>query len=121
MHPSMRPKSISAPSSKTSIIAADCTPRSATNPRLSSKPNCGNRKPSERTQPRLCHSNPVSQPRGAVQMLQLRSQETLDGGDHKWLKARHHFVVSADGNPANGPLGALVVWNDDQIAPGAGF
>jgi redox-sensitive bicupin YhaK (pirin superfamily) len=54
-------------------------------------------------------------------MLQLRTKETLDGGDCGWLKARHHFVVSADGNPANGPLGALVVWNDDEIAPGTGF
>lgn len=54
-------------------------------------------------------------------MLQLRSKETLDHGDRGWLKARHHFVVSADGNPANGPLGALVVWNDDEIAPGTGF
>ena len=26
-----------------------------------------------------------------------------------------------DGNPANKPLGALVVWNDDEIAPGTGF
>src|SRR6201995_2880839 len=54
-------------------------------------------------------------------MLQLRSKETLDHGDRAWVKARHHFVVSADGNPANGPLGALVVWNDDEIAPGTGF
>jgi len=54
-------------------------------------------------------------------MLQLRSNETLDHGDRGWLKARHHFVVSTDGNPENGPLGALVVWNDDEIAPGAGF
>jgi quercetin 2,3-dioxygenase len=54
-------------------------------------------------------------------MLQLRSKETLDHGDRGWLNARHHFVVSADGNPANGPLGALVVWNDDEIAPGTGF
>ena len=54
-------------------------------------------------------------------MLQLRSKETLDGGDHGWLKARHHFVVFAKGNPANRPLGALVVWNDDEIAPGTGF
>ncbi|GLR83627.1 pirin family protein [Bradyrhizobium iriomotense] len=54
-------------------------------------------------------------------MLQLRSNETLDHGDRGWLKARHHFIVSADGNPANGPLGALVVWNDDEIAPGTGF
>jgi redox-sensitive bicupin YhaK (pirin superfamily) len=29
--------------------------------------------------------------------------------------------VTRDGNPANGPLGALVVWNDDEIAPGTGF
>jgi quercetin 2,3-dioxygenase len=54
-------------------------------------------------------------------MLQLRSKETLDHCNRGWLKARHHFVVSADGNPANGPLGALVVWNDDEIAPGTGF
>jgi redox-sensitive bicupin YhaK (pirin superfamily) len=54
-------------------------------------------------------------------MLQIRSKDTLDQGDHGWLKARHHFVVSADGNPANAPLGALVVWNDDEIAPGTGF
>jgi quercetin 2,3-dioxygenase len=54
-------------------------------------------------------------------MLQLRSKETLDHGDRGWLKARYHFVVSADGNPANRALGALVVWNDDEIAPGTGF
>ena len=54
-------------------------------------------------------------------MLQLRSRETLDHGDHGWLKARHHFVVSANGNRAHGPLGALVVWNDDEIAPRTGF
>jgi hypothetical protein len=54
-------------------------------------------------------------------MLQLRSQDTLDRADHGWLRARHHFVVSANGNRANGPLGALVVWNDDEIAPGTGF
>jgi len=54
-------------------------------------------------------------------MLQLRTNETLDGGDHGWLKARHHFAVSTNGNPANGPLGALIVWNDDEIAPSTGF
>ncbi len=54
-------------------------------------------------------------------MLQLRPRETLDYGDRGWLKARHHFVVSAAGNRANHPLGALVVWNDDEIAPGTGF
>jgi hypothetical protein len=54
-------------------------------------------------------------------MLQVRSSPTLDGGDFGWLKARHHFAVTHDGNPANGPLGPLVVWNDDEIAPGTGF
>jgi redox-sensitive bicupin YhaK (pirin superfamily) len=54
-------------------------------------------------------------------MLQLRSTETLDHGDHGWLKARHHFVVSTKGNLAHGPLGPLVVWNDDEISPGTGF
>ena len=54
-------------------------------------------------------------------MLQVRSSSTLDGGDFGWLKAKHHFAVSAAGNVANGPLGALVVWNDDEIAPGTGF
>jgi redox-sensitive bicupin YhaK (pirin superfamily) len=54
-------------------------------------------------------------------MLQIRPSSTLDGGDFGWLKAKHHFVVSPDGNPANKSLGALVVWNDDEIAPGTGF
>ena len=54
-------------------------------------------------------------------MLQLRSNETLDRADYGWLKAHHHFVVSPKGNLAHGPLGALVVWNDDEIAPGSGF
>jgi quercetin 2,3-dioxygenase len=54
-------------------------------------------------------------------MLQIRSSATLDGGDFGWLKAKHHFAVGPDGNPANTALGALVVWNDDEIAPGTGF
>jgi redox-sensitive bicupin YhaK (pirin superfamily) len=56
-----------------------------------------------------------------ARMLQVRSSPTLDGGDYGWLKARHHFAVTRDGNLANGPLGPLVVWNDDEIAPGTGF
>ena len=54
-------------------------------------------------------------------MLQLRAREELDGGDFGWLKARHHFAVNSAGHPAHGPLGSLVVWNDDEIAPGTGF
>lgn len=54
-------------------------------------------------------------------MLQLRTWETLGGGDYGWLKARHHFAVDEQGNPAHAPLGCLVVWNDDEIAPHSGF
>ena len=54
-------------------------------------------------------------------MLQIRLAASLDGGDFGWLKAKHHFSVSPDGNSANAPLGSLVVWNDDEIAPGTGF
>ena len=54
-------------------------------------------------------------------MLRVRHSSTLDGGDFGWLKAKHHFAVGPGGNLAHGPLGALVVWNDDEIAPGTGF
>ena len=54
-------------------------------------------------------------------MLQIRPASTLDGADFGWLKAKHHFAVGPEGNPANAPLGALVIWNDDEIAPGTGF
>jgi len=54
-------------------------------------------------------------------MLQLRTWAALGGGDHGWLKARHHFAVDRQGNPSHTPLGCLVVWNDDEIAPHSGF
>ena len=43
-------------------------------PRLSSKPNSANAKPSERTQPKPCHSNPASQSKGAVHCFSLLSR-----------------------------------------------
>lgn len=54
-------------------------------------------------------------------MFQLRPQQTLESADLGWLKARHHVAVTPEGDPEHGPLGALVVWNDDEVAPGAGF
>jgi redox-sensitive bicupin YhaK (pirin superfamily) len=54
-------------------------------------------------------------------MLHIRSAKSLDTADYGWLKARHHFKVTPEGNPANTPVGSLVVWNDDEIAPGRGF
>ena len=54
-------------------------------------------------------------------MLTHRRWTSLDSADHGWLQAKYHFIVSADGNPAHSALGPLVVWNDDEIAPGHGF
>jgi redox-sensitive bicupin YhaK (pirin superfamily) len=54
-------------------------------------------------------------------MLKHRLRNDLGGGDFGWLQAKHHFRVTHDGNPDHHPLGALVVWNDDTIAPGTGF
>ena len=54
-------------------------------------------------------------------MLIHRRWESLDRADLGWLRAKHHFAVSADGNPAHGALGPLIVWNDDEIAIGSGF
>jgi quercetin 2,3-dioxygenase len=54
-------------------------------------------------------------------MLQLRKYESLSGGDYGWLKARHHFAVDARAASLHVPLGCLVVWNDDEVAPGTGF
>jgi quercetin 2,3-dioxygenase len=54
-------------------------------------------------------------------MMTLRPRAELGGGDFGWLRAKHHFAVDVKGNPAHGPLGSLIVWNDDQIAPGGGF
>ena len=54
-------------------------------------------------------------------MLTHRSWDSLDKTDLDWLRARFHFAVSADGNPAHAALGPLIVWNDDEIAVGGGF
>lgn len=54
-------------------------------------------------------------------MLQLRARDTLGAGNRDWLKARHHFAVDSQGNPAHGRLGNLIVWNEDEIAPHSGF
>src|SRR5208337_3821262 len=101
MRRSTRLEPISAPSSKTSIIEAGCIQRSATNPRLSSKPNSANSKPSERTQPSLCHSNPVSQPRGAVQdpvpaMPAIRARPFRNAASTAIPSTAHHEQVAAE-------------------------
>jgi redox-sensitive bicupin YhaK (pirin superfamily) len=54
-------------------------------------------------------------------MLAHRRWQSLDRADLGWLRAKHHFAVTADGNPAHTALGPLIVWNDDEIAVGSGF
>ncbi len=54
-------------------------------------------------------------------MIEIRRFNSLGQADHGWLKARHHFSFADYHDPARSRWGALRVWNDDEIAPGAGF
>jgi redox-sensitive bicupin YhaK (pirin superfamily) len=54
-------------------------------------------------------------------MIERRPFNELAGEDRGWLKARHHFRCSGGDNGASMGWGSLRVWNDDEIAPGAGF
>ena len=54
-------------------------------------------------------------------MLQLKSLNEIKGADAGWLKARHHFAIGPYGNPDHKPIGNLIVFNDDEIAPHTGF
>jgi hypothetical protein len=50
-------------------------------------------------------------------MIERRPFPDLLSSDHGWLQAKHHFSFM---EPDDG-WGALRIWNDDQIAVGAGF
>jgi len=54
-------------------------------------------------------------------MIERRPFNSLGGADHGWLKAKHHFSFAEYYDPARVHLGALRVWNDDEIAPETGF
>jgi quercetin 2,3-dioxygenase len=54
-------------------------------------------------------------------MISHRRWESLDKAGLSWLRAKYHFQISPDGNPAHQALGPLIVWNDDEIAVGGGF
>ena len=49
-------------------------------------------------------------------MIELRPFARLGGGDHGWLKTRHHFSFADYQDPEWMNWGALRVWNDDEIA-----
>ena len=54
-------------------------------------------------------------------MIERRQFADLGHADHGWLNARHHFSFAGYYDPARMGWGALRVWNDDEIAPSAGF
>ena len=54
-------------------------------------------------------------------MIERRPFKSLGGADHGWLKAKHHFSFAEYFDPERVHLGALRVWNDDEIAPETGF
>lgn len=54
-------------------------------------------------------------------MIEVRSFESLGRFRNQWLNARHHFSFGGYEDPKRMGVGALRVWNDDEIAPGTGF
>src|SRR6202007_3258322 len=54
-------------------------------------------------------------------MIELKPFAKLGGADHGWLKAKHHFSFAEYHDPKNMSHGSLRIWNDDEIAPNAGF
>lgn len=54
-------------------------------------------------------------------MIERRPLDSLGGANLGWLDAKHHFSFAEYHDPARIHWGALRVWNDDTIQPGAGF
>lgn len=54
-------------------------------------------------------------------MIEVRPFATLGRFRNDWLNARHHFSFAGYKEPSRMGIGALRVWNDDEIAPGKGF
>ena len=54
-------------------------------------------------------------------MIDIRPFATLGHADHGWLDARHHFSFANYHDPKRIEWGLIRVWNDDRIAPRAGF
>ena len=54
-------------------------------------------------------------------MIDIRPFAELGNANHGWLNARHHFSFASYYDPQRMNWGRLRVWNDDEIAPHAGF
>lgn len=53
-------------------------------------------------------------------MIERRPFDRLPSEDLGWLKATRHFCSTAKDDPRGG-FGCMRVWNDEEIAPNAGF
>ena len=54
-------------------------------------------------------------------MIEIRAFDGIGAFRNEWLNARHHFSFGGYRDPDRMGFGALLVWNDDEIAPGTGF
>lgn len=54
-------------------------------------------------------------------MIKHIPYESLGAAEFGWLSARHHFSFGHYRDPDRMGVGALRVWNDDEIAAGTGF
>jgi redox-sensitive bicupin YhaK (pirin superfamily) len=54
-------------------------------------------------------------------MIDIRPFSSLGTFRNDWLNAHYHFSFSQYRDPRRMGLGRLLVWNDDEIAPHAGF
>jgi redox-sensitive bicupin YhaK (pirin superfamily) len=54
-------------------------------------------------------------------MIERRPFDELPGEDLGWLKARRHFSSATKDEPSRRGWGCVRVWNDEEIAPNAGF
>jgi redox-sensitive bicupin YhaK (pirin superfamily) len=54
-------------------------------------------------------------------MIERRPFDELPSEDLGWLKTRRHFSSTAKDDPARSGWGCMRVWNDEEIAPNAGF
>lgn len=54
-------------------------------------------------------------------MIERRPFNELPSEDLGWLKARRHFCSTVRDDPSRSGWGCMRVWNDEEIAPNAGF
>lgn len=54
-------------------------------------------------------------------MIDIRPFSSLGAFRNEWLNAKHHFSFGQYRDPQRMGFGRLLVWNDDEIAPGTGF